>query len=249
MFPSSTLSATPDARRGRRRSSTPSAPPFAVQPASVAHQHGVGGHGPRISSGCARIAAATCAPPVQVLEAREHERHPLERQGEGDDAAAVDRGRDLADAVTSAAATSSEAAARCTGCVRESVAAAGPAARAAEREHPRVLAGAVVLELRSARPGPHSRSSSVASAFASSDRTGSSCSGRARWEAEAIAISLGLRSSRARTSGSAWNGFAEERRYATSCGSPASATTAPSVPRPRARGGAPRRRCRAGRSR
>ena len=49
--------------------------------------------GPRISSGWARIASATrCR--RRCLEPRERVRHPLERQREGDDAAAVDRGLD-----------------------------------------------------------------------------------------------------------------------------------------------------------
>ena len=64
----------------------------------------------------------------------------------------------------------------------------------------------------SASAVPHSSSSSPAGAFASRLRTAASCSGEARWEADAIAISSLVRSSRARTSGSAWNGFAEERR-------------------------------------
>ena len=75
---------------------------------------------------------------------------------------------------------------------------------------------------------PHSSSSSPAGAFASRLRTAASCSGDARWDADAIAISSVVRSSRARTSGSAWNGFAEERRYATRCASPACSMTAPS---------------------
>src|SRR5439155_952296 len=45
---------------------------------------------------------------------------------------------------------------------------------------------------------------------------------------DAIARSHSFRSSRARASGSAWSGFAEERMYATSSASPAAATTCPS---------------------
>ena len=59
---------------------------------------------------------------------------------------------------------------------------------------------------------PHSSSSSAAGAFASRLRTAASCSGDARWDADAIAISSVVRSLRARTSGNAWNGFADERR-------------------------------------
>ena len=110
---------------------------------------------------------------------------------------------------------------------REPVAAARPALRPAEREHAGVLARAVVLQARSAPDRTRARPRS-AGAFASRLRTAASCSGEARCEADAIAISSLVRSSRARTSGSAWNGFAEERRYATRSGSPACSTTAPS---------------------
>ena len=65
---------------------------------------------------------------------------------------------------------------------------------------------------------PHSRSSSPAGAFASRLRTASSCSGRARWDAHAIAISVSSRSVRARKSGRAWTGFTELRKYVTSSG-------------------------------
>ena len=108
----------------------------------------------------------------------------------------------------------------------EPVAAARPAVRAAEREHPGMLARAVVLERR--RLGAALELVLAAGALASRLRTAASCSGEARWDADAIAISSVVRSSRARTSGSAWNGFAEERRYATRSASPACSTTAPS---------------------
>src|SRR3989337_3069405 len=75
---------------------------------------------------------------------------------------------------------------------------------------------------------PHSSSSSCAGAFASRLRTAASCSGEPRCEAEAIAISSVVRASRARTSGSAWKGFAEDRRNATRAASPACSTTVPS---------------------
>src|SRR5581483_6380095 len=76
---------------------------------------------------------------------------------------------------------------------------------------------------------PSSRSSCVASARFSRRLTASSCSGVAWCDAHAIAISLASRSSRARTSGSAWIGFDELRRKHVSAPSPASATTAPSL--------------------
>ena len=59
--------------------------------------------------------------------------------------------------------------------------------------------------------GPSSRSSCVASARASSAATAATCSGVSRCEAQAIASSSSGRSSRARTSGSAWSGFEDER--------------------------------------
>src|SRR5687768_15045636 len=75
---------------------------------------------------------------------------------------------------------------------------------------------------------PHSSSRSRAGAVERSRRTASSCSGSARCEAHAIATSRSPRSSRARTSGSAWIGFDEERRKSSSPGSPERSTTSPS---------------------
>ena len=80
----------------------------------------------------------------QLLESGKGVGHPVEREREGDDAAAVGRG----------------SVRRCLGgldvggsaglldrVLREAVALAGPAVRTAEGEHARVLAGAVVEEL------------------------------------------------------------------------------------------------------
>ena len=82
-----------------------------------------------------------------------------------------------------------------------------------------MLARAVVLDRRRLAARSRARPR-VAGAAASSARTRASCSGRARCDAHAIAISRSSRSGRARTSGSAWIGFAEERRNVTSRGSP-----------------------------
>ena len=88
-------------------------------------------------------------------------------------------------------------------------------------------AGSATGRLRS-RGRPRSREQSARSA-----RTASSCSGSARCEAQAIAISRSSMSGLARASGSAWSGFADERRKVRSRGR-----------RPRRRSGrrAPRRR-------
>ena len=77
-------------------------------------------------------------------------------------------------------------------------------------------------------PPPHSSSSSAAGASERRRRTTASCSGAARCEAQASAISSSSRSGRARTTGSAWIGFADERRYVTSDASPAESSTRPS---------------------
>src|SRR5207302_2189794 len=52
--------------------------------------------------------------------------------------------------------------------------------------------------------------------------------GSAWWEAQAIATRRSSSSGHARTSGSAWIGFAEERKKVTRLRSPASAITSPS---------------------
>ena len=103
--------------------------------------------GPRISSGCARIASATALALGRLLEPREHRRHPLERQGEREDAAAVDGGRDRV--LVDARRVGDVAQVRALHAVAlEPVALLAPAVRAADGEHPGVLAGAVVLEPR-----------------------------------------------------------------------------------------------------
>ena len=146
MLPSSTLSAIP----------RPSGPDGAEQafgsalrrPAlELAHQQRVGRHRAadqlRVRAHRGRHAGAA----VDLLQPREHQRHPLERQREGDHAAAVDRRRDLLGRDVGRRGDLGEA-----GVLdrmrRQPVAAARPAVHPAEREHPGVLAGAVVLERR-----------------------------------------------------------------------------------------------------
>ena len=109
---------------------------------------------------------------------------------------------------------------------REAVAVRLVAALAAEDEKARVLPEHVCSS--GVGSGPVSRSASVAGAAASNARTASSCSGRCPCDAHAIAISRSSRSGRARTSGSAWSGFAAERRKVRTRASPASATICPS---------------------
>ena len=103
-----------------------------------------------------------------------------------------------------------------------------PAARAAEREHAGVLAGAVVAEPR--------RRSATALELVLAPPAPSRAAPRPRRPARAAEV-RGRRDrevarrrgrSRARASGSAWNGFAAERMNVTRPASPRSATTAPS---------------------
>ena len=151
----------------------------------------------------------------------------VEGQREGRHAAAVDRDRHLAGVDARRRAATSRAVSSLQRMRREPVAARLEAARAADGEEARVLARAVVLDRRRVGVRSRGRPRSRARA-ASSARTASSCSGGARCEAQAIAISRSSRSGLARTSGSAWSGFADERRKVSSCGSPASATIWPS---------------------
>ena len=97
---------------------------------------------------------------------------------------------------------------------------------------------------------PSSRSSSVAGAFASSARTAAIWSvGRAMGRGGDREVGV-RRSSRARTSGSAWIGFEEERMKQTSSGRRRPRRSCRRAPRRHARGGAPRRsRCGAPRRR
>ena len=107
-----------------------------------------------------------------------------------------------------------------------------PTLGTAECEEARVLAGAVVLDRRRARAAlelapPRRR-------HCEQSPHGGKLLGPARCDAHAIAISSSSRSGRARTTGSAWIGFADERRKVTSSGSPATRTIRPSRRRPRA---------------
>ena len=127
---------------------------------------------------------------------------------------------------TSAAAATSSSIARWHGWSEQPVALDRPTLGSTEREEARVLAGAVVLDALRADPalevvlGRRRRGENR--------RTTASCSGVAPCEAQASATCSSSRSGRARTTGSAWSGFADERRYVTSPGSPAASSTRPS---------------------
>ena len=192
----------------------------------LAHQERVGRHR---AADQVRMLAHRGGDPgaaVDLLEAREHQRHPLEREREGDDAAAVDGRRHLVD--LDVGGGRDHVAARMLDRVRvEPVAAARPAVGAAEREHAGVLAGAVVLERR--RLGAALELSLVGRRLREQAAHGVELLGRGEVRGGGDRDLLrGQVVARASTSGIAWNGFAEERRYATSPASPACSTTAPS---------------------
>ena len=153
-------------------------------------------------------------------------RHAVEREREGDDAAAVDGGRQLV-RLDLGCGRHLGAAALLHGVAGEPVARSLPAAgarraRACRRACRSSCGGA------SSASAPHSSSSSPAGAFASSASTAATCSGRPG-ATRRRSRGRGRRGrSRARASGSAWNGFAAERRKETRPASPHSSTTAPS---------------------
>ena len=150
--------------------------------ALVADQAGVGGHRGRRSGRRRRAsrAARTSTPSARA-------------EREGEDAAAVDRGREPRRGLSSAASATSSMEQLLHRVSAKPVALDRPPARAADGEEAGVLAGAVVARAGSGRGPPggrSSRSSSVAGACASSSRTAASCSGSARCDAQAIASSI-----------------------------------------------------------
>ncbi len=110
---------------------------------------------------------------------------------------------------------------------RQPVAAARPALRTAEREHPCVLARAVVLRRRVGFAGPHSSSSSLGGRLRQQAADGGELLRPGEVGCRGDRDLLVVRSSRARTSGSAWNGFADERRIGDEAGVAGLSTTAP----------------------
>ena len=165
----------------------------------------------------------------------ERVRAPVERQRERRHAAPVDRDRQSTTAATSAAAATSRSISCCSGCSQQAVPVRLAAARPADGEEAGVLAGAVVLDRGRRRRRTRDRPRSPVQPRGDA-RTAASCSGAARCDAQAIAISRSSRSGRARTSGSAWIGFADERRNVTSVGRRRRATIAPVPHRDRVHG-------------
>ena len=203
-----------DARPATRRRSVPRRRPSRSSP-------GAGASG-RCRSRPARSRSARGArssrrrsrpPPWSSGEARERVRHPLEGHPEGEDAAAVDRGRDLVARQLGRAATSSRSSC-CIGWPSQPVALDRPPAGAADGEEARVLAGAVVRE--QARPAAL-LGAELEVGLGRRRRRRAGCAppraaaGSARCDAQAIASSTSVTSSRSRASGSAWIGFDEER--------------------------------------
>ena len=245
--PSSTLSATPSPS-GPGRAEQPSAPPFAVQPSSS-----------RISSVSAARAADqlrmgphrrrhACAA-VELLEPREHRAPSAQRHRERRDAAAVDRGRQRVRRQRPPSAISCQA--RALHRVRrQPVAAARPALRAADREHPGVLARAVVLDRRGRleRPALELVLGRRAPSRAGSARRRAARAGRG---ATPTRSRPPRRSGRRGPARAAAPGTASRRSGGTRPGRVARLRhdRAVSAPRPRARGDAPPRRRRGGRSR
>ncbi len=119
--------------------SRPSAPPLANQPGAERMSSKSAPSGPPTRCGDALTG-------VELLEARERERHPLEREGERDDAAAVRRCGELRgiDVRRLGVRGAARLLHRVLG---QAIAESGPAVCTAEGEHPGVLAGAVVEDL------------------------------------------------------------------------------------------------------
>ena len=181
--------------------------------------------------------AATAGAAVELLEPGERVRHPLERQRERDDAAAVDRRRDRRRGHAGRRRDLGQ-----QRLLHRMLGAGGTPrwssrSRAQSASMPACLPEQLCFSREGGCPaGPHSSSSSVASARASSarDRRELLVVGEVRRRGDReVVVRRGPRSARA--SGSAWSGFAAERMKVTSSASPAAATTAPSrSPRPRA---------------
>ena len=162
--PSSTLNAMPSPSRAAQ--SRPSAPPFAIQPVAETHQL-------RVRRAVATDQLGACAHRVggtptagEALEPRECVCHPLERERVRHDAAAVDRRRHRARLDLRSAAQPRRASPAGTGAMQ------GDSPRSANhaRRQRSSIAACFPEQLCSSREGsgPHSRSSSVASASASS---------------------------------------------------------------------------------
>ena len=227
-----TLRPRPSARSPRpsreQAQKRPSAPPFAAQPSSVANEHR---RRPRPARGASPGGRASprrrAAPPSSrgsCANACAHRSSGSANVGTPQPSIAtgiVRRRR------TPAAAATSREQLLLQRMRREPVAARLEPARPADGEEARVLARAVVLDRRR-RPRPsRARPRSPARLRGARGRR-RAAPGGARCEAHAIAISRSPRSGRARTSGSAWSGLADERRKVRSRGSPASATICPS---------------------
>ena len=196
------------------------------------------------SPGARCIAATTRGPPSSSRQAPERVRAAVERERERRHAAAVDRDRDRGGVDLGRGGDLGEHL-LLQRMRREPVARRLEPARPADGEEAGVLARAVVLDRRRLRRRSRARPRPPAPRRAARGRP-RAARAAARCDAQAIASSRSPRSGRARTSGSAWSGFADERRNVRSRGSPASATILPVAHRD-ARGpcAPPRRRRRA----
>ena len=222
--PSLTLRAIPRPSAEAAQKS-PSAPPFATQPSSARMRRTSAATGPRSSSGCARIARTTRSPPSRERSrvnewAARSSVMPNVGTPQPSTAIGIDDGSTLG----------------CRGdlpthgllarVVEQPVAVARPTLGAAEREKPRVLARAVVCDPRrlgTALEVVLGRGRVGEDAANDSELLRASPGARRR----ASATCSSSRSGRARTTGNAWTGFADERRNVTSCGSPAASSTCP----------------------
>ena len=222
------------ARPGPAAHMSPSAPPFAVHPGSARMSVVSGAPGPRMSWGCARIAAATRArrrraargartrPAIRSSgSAKVTTPQPSTRRRRSRPRATSAAGGDLA------RQRLLDAGGRRAGSRRSASRARGRA-RACPRACPsscgRSRGPAAALR------GRTRGSSSDAGAFASSARTASSCSAPREVRRARRSRGLGRRGRRrARASGSAWNGFADGAQEGDEPpGRRRSATTAPS---------------------
>ena len=228
--PSSTFSATPSPS-GPAAHSSPSAPPLAIQPGRDRISIVSGAPGPRISAGCARIAAATRGAAVELARSA-RTRSAIRSSGSakvttpqpsiavGISLLAAGRPprppRPASPAAPGGRAAGSRASP--SRCARQSASIPACFPEQLCRSALGRLALGAALELVLAGRAP----------WRAATRTASSCSGRPDGRRDAIASSRSSRSGLARTTGSAWIGFADERMKVTSPPSPASATTAPS---------------------
>ena len=186
---------------------------------------------------------------LELLETREGERHSLQGERKGDDAASVDCRRDVVRRAHRRPPRGRRASPACTRMrARAGSPRCGQPCARQRASMPACLPEQLWLSGDGGSPSaPHSSSSTFAGPSRAARGRPSSWSSSARCEAEAIARSRVARSSRARASGTACSGFEEERMKSVSEDRRPRRPPRRPVPRRHGRGGPPRRRRRGGR--